>query len=236
MTQYYDELSFIADDIVKQKYKMKQEYDINCFKESVSLDQRITKKLFNGNNPKLISLLYFDAYKLFYKSEADIEAIPPYGDSYPEFVDLAVLGEVGTLDVTGWITKKHYDSDAAAGHSYSEEYNYYGCLSVNYVDEYMRNIKKDYTFEQNLLQSRVSIDKHVYDVLVMADENNDLSYSVFRRIKGENVLLFVSNSANLKEDIENYVSNSGNTEIRTLFPQVYKSIYFKDYSGPVRVR
>ena len=236
MTQEYDELSFIVDDIVKQKNKIKDDCDMECFKESVTLEQDITKKLFKGNNEKLISLLYFDAYKLFYKSEADIEAIPPYGDSYPEYVDLAVLAEVDSLEISGWLTKKHYDLDAAAGHSYSEEYNYYGSLAISYIDEYMRIIKKDHTFEQNYLQSKITIDKHAYNVLVMADDNDELRYSVYRRKNGENTLLFVSTSTTLKDDIENYISASGNLEVRSLFPQVYKESYFKEYNTPVRVR
>ena len=236
MTDYFDRLSFMADDIVKQKRKIKKDFTVKNFKESVTLVQNFTNELFNGNNPKLISLLYFDAYKLFYKSHADIEAVPPYGDSYPEFVDLAVLDEVDSLSVNGWITKKHYDRDAAAGHSYNEqEYTYYGCLSISYIDEYMRNISKTSSFEQNLLRTRVYIDENVYDLLVMAIDG-ELKYSLYSRKNKEESLLLATTSSSLKDDVENYIANGGCPEIRTLFPEVYKEAYFRDYKSFTRVR
>ena len=45
MTQEYDVLSFIVDDIVKQKNKIKDDCDMECFKESVALEQDIEHKM-----------------------------------------------------------------------------------------------------------------------------------------------------------------------------------------------
>ena len=237
MALYFDRLSFMADDIVKQKNKIKKNNTMNNFREGIALDQQFTNELFEGNDKKLISLLYFDMYKLFYKSHADIEAIPPYGDDYPEFVDLAVLEEVGDLNINGWVTKRHYDKNVSKGHQKNDNGSiYYGFFGINYIDEFMRNISKSCTFEENLLIIKVCIDRNIYDVFVMADDTDELKYSVYFENNNEQNLLFVSKSSTLEADVENYVRNGGNVEVRTLFPEVYKKTYFQDYSGYVRTR
>ena len=205
--------------------------DTASFEENVNVVRELLKTLYRPNSDKLIDLLSYDAYSFFINSKNNIETT----SNYDKCLDMSVHNtkENGTFR-SGYLTEAHYEDGI-----------YYGSFHVTYTAENGDEINRDFVFKDAntlLIQNTINKTKkaivngktieevsHEVYIETIYDIEGELHYSILCPTAG-----CVCDSKSLPE-LLGVLRKSGNVRF-SLFPEVTKPEYFKDYEVVTRGR
>lgn len=248
----YDRYLFtIADEINKRKVEVPIPESDEQEEKSVSLTKKALEYLFYINQFKLVNLLSYDAYMLFFWSNEMVEA----DTSRPnELIDLKVDRSPYKPEnfISGGVTKYHSDS-SSTNPLVVKKYEYYGSLCVNYSYNSKR-MTKYYTFsrtkgengkELDSLTLTLKKDDREYKKEVVLGNNCKLFYTVYLVEKGSNGKKTEPIISASEDDIVSAIDDyKGKKDIDLvdaanlvfLFPEIYQKIYFRNEGSSTRGR
>lgn len=232
-----DKLYDIADLVNEQKDKLRNRPNFESFEESIALVQECNNYLFVGNPVKLIKLLSYDAYSLFFNSNSDIEVKEAtYGDSLKEVVDMGVSQNKSNQNhIYGGLTSFFIDPNIKNFRDL-EKNTFYGSLNVTYVDDEIGHYSRRFSFRKERLLITTKINDKVYEEEVILSHTGVLTYYVKCDQICTDRPILVADENNINNALRSYIDENETDEIKFLFPEVFKKEYFKEFNMPQRIK
>ena len=251
-SMYDGNLFTIAAEINKRKIEVPILESDEQEEERVSLTKKALEYLFYINQIKLVNLLSYDGYMLFFGSDEMVKA----DTSRPnELIDLKVdrSPEKPETFICGGVTKYHSDSSSTSPLAV-KKYEYYGSLCVNYSYNSKR-MTKYYTFsrtkgengnELDSLTLTLIKDGRKYKKEVVLRNNCKLFYTVYLVEKDLNGKIETKPIISASEDdivsaIDDYKGKEDIDLVDAdnlvfLFPEIYEEKYFRSEGSSTRGR
>lgn len=226
MSLLYDRrLSDIEKIVFKLKNRLSNDQSIDNFKNAIDFSREATSYFYFKNDERLINLLDYDMFNLFYNSTNDIKirSMDLKADSN-ELLDMHVPKE-NEEHIYGHLTKR-YVNKHPINISVFDNYTFYGSFEVFYINQKLSQrrflFRKDGLVITNILNGITIIEN-------IEIKDDKIYYNIsFPLANGEHSYISVRID-NLEDEINRFISITNFTDIKLIFPELFHKEYFECY-------